>query len=74
VDDEIRFASAEAQLASLEANQQQLEKRVRTIEKFFDTLSTPVWKRAVYRLDGWGPWWQVRPRPRWRPWRRWFTS
>lgn len=40
----------------------------------FSTLNTPVWKRLVFRIDGWGPWHTVRESPRWRPWRRRWTS
>lgn len=40
----------------------------------FSTLNSPMWKRMVFRLDGWGPWHTVREHPRWRPWRRWWTS
>jgi hypothetical protein len=61
----------EARLASLEFNQEQLAGRVRTLEKMLDTRATPLWKRVMFRLDGWGPWWQLEDRPAWRPWRHW---
>lgn len=51
-----------------------LEQRIRFLEKQIDTLGTPLWRRVLFRLDGWGPWYRVAPAPAWRPWRRWFTS
>jgi hypothetical protein len=48
--------------------------RVRLIEKRFDTGDSSRWKRVLFRVDGWGPWWQLRAQPRWRPWRTWGTS
>lgn len=65
---------SDADIESLKFNDTQLAGRIRKIEKYFDTLDTPVWKRILFRLDGWGPWYQVRERPRWRPWHRWWTS
>lgn len=59
---------------SLKFNQAQLAGRVRRMEKLFDTLDTPRWKRLLFRIDGWGPWYQLREAPRWRPWRRWYSS
>lgn len=40
----------------------------------FSTLNTPVWKRLLFRIDGWGPWHIVRDSPKWRPWRNWWVS
>jgi hypothetical protein len=51
-----------------------LEYRVRVLEKYLDTLGTPLWRRILFRLDGWGPWYRMREKPAWRPWRRWYTS
>ncbi len=64
----------EAYIASLQFNRVQDAARIRHLEKLLETRATPLWKRMLFRLDGWGPWWQVRPAPRWRPWRRWWTS
>lgn len=51
-----------------------LQQRVRQMEKRFDTGDSPGWKRLLFRFDGWGPWFQLRKKPRWRPWRMWWTS
>jgi hypothetical protein len=66
--------SDEARVASLEFNQDQLAARVRLLEKMLDTRSTPLWRRVVFRLDGWPAWHVVAERPVWRPWRRWWRS
>lgn len=66
--------SVAASLDSIEENYRDLEKRVRAIEDRFDTRSTPWWKRLVFRIDGWPSWVWLVDRPRWRPWRRWWTS
>lgn len=65
----------EARITSLEANVHgDLAHRLRRVEDRFDTLNTPVWKRIVFRADGWGPWHTLRDAPRWRPWRRFWRS
>jgi hypothetical protein len=46
--------------------------RVRHIEDQLDTLGSPLWKRVLFRADGYEPWYVVDPRRRWRPWHRWF--
>lgn len=51
-----------------------MEWRLRLHDDRFDTLNTPLWKRVLFRLDGWGPWHTLRDAPRWRPWRRFYTS
>lgn len=64
----------DAHISSLQINDEQLAGRLHALEERFDTLDTPWPKRVVFRLDGWGPWYRVRERPRPRPWRRWWTS
>lgn len=65
---------AEVHVASLQARVVELERRLRHAEKQLDTLGTPLWKRVLFRIDGWSPWW-VTDRPRaWRPWHRWVRS
>lgn len=61
-------------VACHEENVVQLRARVRHLEKLIDTLDSPWWKRLLFRLDGWGPWYRVAPAPAWRPWRRWYRS
>jgi len=51
-----------------------LKQRVRLIERRFETADTSCWRRLLFRLDRWGPWYRDRARPGWTPWRRWFTS
>ena len=81
-----RMDSMQAQIDSLRVNAEGgrdesgrvtspgFAQRVRGMEKRFDTGDSPAWKRLLFRIDGWGPWFQLRPKPRWRPWRRWWTS
>lgn len=66
--------STRAELDSLRINDEQLAGRVRHLEKMMDTRATPLWKRLVFRLDGWPSWVVVAERPAWRPWRRWWRS
>lgn len=67
-------ASLRAEIESLKTNRDQQELRLRYLEKLLDTRATPLWRRVLFRLDGYGPWWQVRYPPRWRPWRKWWRS
>jgi hypothetical protein len=65
---------AQAHIESLWENVRQQSARIRKLEDMIDTRSTPLWKRIVFRLDGWPPWHVVADGPAWRPWRRWWTS
>jgi hypothetical protein len=59
------------------SQQQQIDAladRLRLIEKQLDTLGSPWWKRLLFRVDGWPAWWVVARKPKWRPWRSWWTS
>lgn len=41
----------------------------------FDTLQTALWKRVLFRLDGWPGQRDLNAQaPAWRPWRRWWRS
>lgn len=76
MDRDERIAEVERQVRSLqvnvEADRLTFEHEVRDR---FSTLNTPVWKRLLFRIDGWGPWHIVRrDGPRWRPWHRWWVS
>lgn len=51
-----------------------LQRRVRYLEKVLDTRNTPLWKRILFRIDGWPTWTVVAAKPAWRPWRRWWRS
>jgi hypothetical protein len=63
--------SMAAEIASLKANQQQLWDEVVDHRKRFDTLQTPLWKRAWFRIDGWPGQCNLNADKRaWRPWRR----
>lgn len=72
--DEARIAELERQVQGLLANQEALRLRFEPLEDRFSTLNTPVWKRLLFRADGWGPWHTIRQEPHWRPWRRWWRS
>jgi hypothetical protein len=63
-----------AELNSLKFNDEQLAGRIRKLEKMMDTRSSPLWKRVMFRLDGWPTWCIVADKPSWRPWRRWWRS
>lgn len=65
--------SLDAEVDSLWVNVRQLHEAVRRLQELEDTMDTPMWKRAVFVLDGW-PLFRVVERPQWRPWRRWWTS
>jgi hypothetical protein len=72
-------ASVDAEINALWVNVRQLERRVRRLEEFSDTyLETPFWKRIVFMLDGWPAYGLAHERggrwPKWRPWRRFWTS
>ena len=64
----------QTQITSLQLNEKQLYSRVRLLEKRFETLNTPVWKRILFRIDGWPAWHYVVARPNNRPWRKRWTS
>ena len=62
------------EMESLKVNQDQHAYRIRLLEKMLDTRATPLWKRILFRLDGWPSWTTVVATPAWRPWRKWWTS
>lgn len=63
-----------AEIESLKINRDQQAGRIRLLEKMMDTRRTPLWKRIIFRIDGWPSWPHVDTAPAWRPWRRWWTS
>jgi len=71
---EISEASVRAELDSLIFNDRQLAQRVRLLEKMIDTANTPLWKRILFRIDGWPRWTVVADCQAWRPWHRWYRS
>lgn len=63
--------SLRAEIDSLIQNHALLENRVRDMEKRFDTLQTPLWKRVWFRVDGWPGQRNLNaPGRAWRPWHR----
>jgi hypothetical protein len=68
------FEEAKIHIWSLTSRCTDLERRVRTLEVTRATGVSPWWKRVLFRIDGWGPWWIERDVPRWRPWRRFWTA
>lgn len=73
--DRERIEEIERQIASLRDNAEAARVRYENeVFNRFSTLNTPRWKRLLFRIDGWGPWHVVREKPRWRPWRHWYTS
>lgn len=65
---------AEGHINGLLLRLMELETRVRQVEKQLDTLGTPLWKRLLFRIDGWPPWWDVAHVRAWRPWHCWLRS
>lgn len=64
-------ASVEAEIDSLKINIDLHAARIRHLEKCLDTLQTPVWKRAWFRIDGWPGQRNLNaPKRAWRPWHR----
>jgi hypothetical protein len=56
-------------LASLNVRVEELERVVSDHAQRFDTLQTPLWKRAWFRLDGWPGLRDLNAAARkWRPW------
>lgn len=69
------LADLKNQVESLRVNNDQLWEYVVDFRERFDTLQTPLWKRIMFRLDGWPGQRNLRAdKPTWRPWRRWWTS
>lgn len=66
--------SMKAEIESLLVNVTDSATRIRHLEEIIDTRNTPLWKRIVFRLDGWPSWVVVAEAPQWRPWRKWWTS
>ena len=61
-------------LQSLYVKVEELERIVADHAQRFDTLQTPLWKRLVFRADGWPVRDLNAAAPAWRPWRRWWRS
>ena len=69
-----KLDSQDAEITSLWTNVTQLHGKVRTVEKVVETrITTRLWKQIWFLIDGW-PWHKIVDKPRWRPWRRWYTS
>lgn len=72
---EWRIANLEAQVASLLVNFAQVQRDHMRLNHILDTLNTSLWKRLLFRVDGWPAWWdEGKNGPRWRPWHRWWVS
>lgn len=72
-----RFDSFDDAAPVIRCHEQQiieLERRVRYLEKVIDTRATPLWRRILFRIDGWPTWAIVAKAPAWRPWRHFWTS
>ena len=53
----------------------ELERHAVDVDQRFDTLQTPLWKRLMFRIDGWPGQRNLNAaEPQRRPWRRWWTS
>ena len=59
----------EQHLASMHVRIEALELEVRDQAQRFDTLQTPLWRRLLFRLDGWPGQRDLNAERRaWRPW------
>lgn len=66
---------ARQHIESLEARFTEVELTVSDHAQRLDTLQTPLLRRLLFRLDGWPGQRDLNAdAPRWRPWRRWWTS
>jgi len=72
--DNVEKEDLSLRVASNETNILILHNRVRAIEKKLDTKESALWKRILFRIDGWPPWYVLAKKPAWRPWRKWWTS
>lgn len=69
------LAEAEMHIRRLSSIVDQLERDMRDQAQRFDTLQTSLWKRILFRLDGWPGQRDLNAaKPAWRPWRRWWRS
>jgi len=59
---ENRLRNLETRADSLEVNRCELARRIREVEKWIDTVSSPLWKRLWWWLCGW----RFRRLGRWR--------
>ena len=66
---------AQQHIVSLTARVDQLEAAASDHAQRFDTLQTALWKRLLFRIDGWPGQRNLNAQgPSWRPWRRWWRS
>lgn len=59
------MADYDAEIASLQVNRTRDAARIRMLEKWVDTVSTPVWKRIWFVIQGYrfrrlGVWYRAR--------------
>jgi hypothetical protein len=67
--------SSDPEIENLQVNQTEQWRIIRDLEKRMLTLQTPLWKRVLFRIDGWPGQKNLNAeKPEWRPWRRWWTS
>jgi len=64
------LAEAEAHIASLTVRVEELERLVADHAQRFDTLQSPWWKRAAFRLNGWPGIRDLNGTQKRRPWHR----
>lgn len=63
---------AEVHVRSLTVRIQEVERIVSDLSQRMDTLQTPLWKRAWFRLQGWPGIRDLNAEaPKHRPWHRW---
>lgn len=72
----LRHVAAVAAAVETDAQSERIlvvENRLRKIEKQLDTLGSSWWKRILFRVNGWPPWWITNQPRTWRPW-HWLTD
>ena len=61
--------SLEQEVRSLTAKVEEQEQLMSDVLQRLDTLQTPLWKRVLFRLDGWPGQRDLNaPKRAWRPW------
>lgn len=69
------FDEVEQHIESFRARLDQIEDMTFKHNRMFVVLQTPLWKRVLFRLDGWQGQSNLDSKePHWRPWRRFYTS
>lgn len=71
---ERQYANLYAEVKALNLRCSSVERTMMVHDEELDTgFRTPLWKKALFVIDGW-PLSRLADRPAWRPWHRWWVS